>query len=181
MDAHPSSLNPVRSRRFLDDMLPFVPDPPQTSPMVNLFDVATRAALLTRLEGLQAESERQWGKMTPAQMCAHCSAALEVATGETPHRRLPIGYLVGWMVRGRMLGPEPFPKSSPTDPRFVVSGPRDFAAERTRLREQVELFVARGREGVAKRPHSFLGRLSGDEWGIVMGKHLDHHLRQFGA
>jgi len=29
--------------------------------------------------------------------------------------------------------------------------------------------------------HSFLGRLSGEEWGIMMYKHLDHHLRQFGG
>jgi len=28
--------------------------------------------------------------------------------------------------------------------------------------------------------HSFLGRLRSDEWGVMMHKHLDHHLRQFG-
>jgi hypothetical protein len=104
-----------------------------------------------------------------------------VTTGEMPRKRLLIGYLVGWMVRGKMLGPEPFPKSSPTDPSFVVNGPRDFTTERARLREQVELFVRRGPGVAATRPHSFLGHLSGDEWGIVMGKHLDHHLRQFGV
>jgi hypothetical protein len=29
--------------------------------------------------------------------------------------------------------------------------------------------------------HSFLGRLKSDEWGVMMHKHLDHHLRQFGV
>jgi len=28
---------------------------------------------------------------------------------------------------------------------------------------------------------SLLGRLKGEEWGRMMWKHLDHHLRQFGA
>jgi hypothetical protein len=26
-----------------------------------------------------------------------------------------------------------------------------------------------------------LDRLKGDEWGVMMHKHLDHHLRQFGV
>jgi hypothetical protein len=149
--------------------------------MLNLFDTATRTSLLARLGGLRAESERQWGKMTPAQMCAHCTAALEVATGDEPRKRSLMGYLFGGLVRAKMLGPEPFPKNSPTDPTFVVTDPRDFAAERARLVQQVELFTRRGPDVAATRPHTFLGRLSGDEWGVVMGKHLDHHLRQFGA
>mgnify|MGYP001794749648 CR=1 FL=1 len=29
--------------------------------------------------------------------------------------------------------------------------------------------------------HAFFGRMPGQEWAILMYKHLDHHLRQFGA
>jgi hypothetical protein len=29
--------------------------------------------------------------------------------------------------------------------------------------------------------HSFFGRLTPEEWATLMYKHLDHHLRQFGA
>jgi len=29
--------------------------------------------------------------------------------------------------------------------------------------------------------HAFFGSLTGAEWGVSTYKHLDHHLRQFGA
>jgi hypothetical protein len=29
--------------------------------------------------------------------------------------------------------------------------------------------------------HGFFGPLSGAEWGVSQYKHVDHHLRQFGA
>jgi hypothetical protein len=45
----------------------------------------------------------------------------------------------------------------------------------------VNRFCERGPSEAAKSEHSFLGRLSGQEWGVMMYKHLDHHLRQFGA
>ena len=148
--------------------------------MIDMFDARTRAALLERLRRLEADSLRQWGKMSPAQMCAHCTAALEVATGDTPRKRKLIGWLFGWMVREKLLGEAPFPKNSPTDPKFVIAHPAAFELERARLLSEIEKFATCGPELVATRPHTFLGRLSGREWGVIMGKHLDHHLRQFG-
>ena len=32
-----------------------------------------------------------------------------------------------------------------------------------------------------KRPHSAIGYLTPEEWSFWMYKHIDHHLRQFGA
>lgn len=40
---------------------------------------------------------------------------------------------------------------------------------------------ALGPEAAGRRQHVFFGRLTGDEWGRLMHKHLDHHLRQFGV
>jgi hypothetical protein len=149
--------------------------------MPDLFDPQQRQAILARLERLQPDTPRQWGKMDSAQMMAHCAAALEVATGELPRKQALIGVLLGWMVRRKLLGEEPFPRNSPTDPAFVYADPRDFAAERARLVAVIERFAARGPERAAEATHSFLGRLSGPEWGCMMCKHLDHHLRQFGV
>ena len=36
-----------------------------------------------RMAQLRPESERQWGKMNPAQMLAHCSATIEMAMGKS--------------------------------------------------------------------------------------------------
>ena len=92
-----------------------------------------------------------------------------------------IGKVLGRFVKGSLLGEKPFSKNSPTDPSFIVSDPRDFAKERVRLVEIVKRFGDAGPSAADGRMHSFFGRLNGDEWGILMYKHLDHHLRQFGV
>ena len=149
--------------------------------MFDLFDPATRAELLERLGRLQPDSPRQWGRMDPAQMLGHCAAALLVATGDTPRPHALIGRLLGWTARKKFLGPEPFSRNSPTDPTFVIRDARDFAIERVRLEALIDRFVALGPDAAGRQMHSFFGRMTGAEWGCLMGKHLDHHLRQFGV
>ncbi len=149
--------------------------------MLDLFEPATRADLLARLGRLQADSPRQWGTMDAAQMLGHCAAALLVGTGDTPRPHSLIGRLLGWTVRKKLLGSAPFGRNSPTDPTFVVKDARDFAIEKVRLEALIERFAALGPESAGRQTHSFFGRLSGAEWGCLMAKHLDHHLRQFGV
>jgi hypothetical protein len=149
--------------------------------MLDLFEPATRADLLARLGRLQPDSPRQWGTMDAPQMLGHCAAALQVATGDTPRPQALIGRLLAWTARKKWLGPEPFSRNSPTDPTFVVKDARDFAIERVRLEALIERFVALGPESAGRQMHSFFGRMTGEEWGCLMAKHLDHHLRQFGV
>ncbi|HYK42139.1 MAG TPA: DUF1569 domain-containing protein [Thermoanaerobaculia bacterium] len=149
--------------------------------MPNLFDPAAREALLTRLSQLQPGAPRQWGKMGVAQMLAHCSVAMEAATGDRPRKQMLIGKAISWMVRSKVLGDEPFSKNSPTDPTFIVKDEKDFETERRRLADLVSRFCEAGRENASRYTHSFLGRMSGDDWGVMMYKHIDHHLKQFNA
>ena len=44
-----------------------------------------------------------------------------------------------------------------------------------------EDFARQGPAAASERTHGFLGRMSGEEWGTYMHKHLDHHLQQFGV
>ena len=92
-----------------------------------------------------------------------------------------LGKLVTPFIRRTVLGEKPFRKNVPTDPTFVVSDRRDFEEERTRLATLIDRFVQHGPESAGRYPHAFFGRLSGDEWGRLMYKHIDHHLRQFGV
>jgi hypothetical protein len=149
---------------------------------MNLFDPAIHQSLVDRLARLTPESERQWGKMTQSQMLGHCTAALLVGTGDTPRDYSLVGRLLGWTVRKKLLSPDGrFSRNSPTDPTFIVRDERDFTIEMARLRAAIERFVERGPQAAGQCMHSFLGRMTGDEWGILMAKHLDHHLRQFGV
>lgn len=149
--------------------------------MRNLFDPADRRSVLDRLARLEPGAARQWGKMSASQMLAHCSAALEVATGDRPRKQALIGKLLSPFVRSSLLGEKPFSKNSPTDPAFVMTGDKDFEAERRRLTGLVNRFCEAGLEKAGAQTHSFLGRLTGEEWAVMMYKHIDHHLRQFGA
>lgn len=149
--------------------------------MKSLFDQDARKSISERLASLPADALRQWGRMDAAQMLAHCSAALAVGTGDTPRRQVLIGRILAPFFRASILGEKPFGRNSPTDPTFVVSDPRDFEREKARLLDLVARFCDRGAAGADTQTHSFLGRISGEEWGVMMYKHLDHHLRQFGG
>ncbi|MCA1612416.1 MAG: DUF1569 domain-containing protein [Acidobacteria bacterium] len=149
--------------------------------MQTLFDASGRQSVVERLDRLTPSSSRQWGKMDVAQMMAHCSAALAVATGDTPRKQALIGRIFAPFVKASLLGEKPFSRNSPTDPTFVVTDQKDFAREKERLTGLIGRFAERGPELAGAQIHSFLGRLRGDEWGVMMYKHLDHHLKQFGA
>ena len=119
--------------------------------------------------------------MTPAQALRHCALALETATGDRPMKQKFIGKILAPLVRKSILGEKPFSRNGPTDPTFVVTDERDFTAERARLTELIDRFTERGQDAAGKETHAFFGKLSGKEWGELMYKHIDHHLRQFGA
>ncbi len=149
--------------------------------MKSLFNPADRESLAHRLADLERGAVRQWGKMDPAQMLCHCATGLEAATGARPMKQVFLGKLLTPFLRGMVLGERPFRRNSPTDPAFVISDARDFEVERTRLATFIDRFIQYGPAAAARQTHPFFGRLSGDEWGRLMYKHLDHHLRQFGV
>jgi hypothetical protein len=146
-----------------------------------IFDGRDRDAVLARLAALRSDAARVWGKMDAAQAMAHCSLVLECTLGERPVHQVFIGKLIGRFFRAKLLGPEPFSRNAPTGSFLIVADPRNFARERDRLTGAIRRFAAAGPASAATFPHGFLGRLTGDEWGRMMHKHVDHHLRQFGA
>lgn len=149
--------------------------------MTSLFNPADRESLSRRLAALEPGSTRLWGKMDPAQMLRHCSLGLEAGTGDRPMEQMFLGKLLSPFIRGLALGRRPFGRNGPTHPDFVVKDARDFDRECTRLATMIDRFVQRGPESAGRCTHTFFGRLSGEEWGCLMFKHIDHHLRQFGV
>ncbi len=149
--------------------------------MQNLFDADDRNALVRRLSDLRPSNARQWGKMTVAQMLAHCAVALEVPCGDRVKNQRLLGRLLAPFVRSAILGSKPFSHNAPTDPEYRIADERDFEREKARVEVLINRFCTRGPAAVDGVVHSFFGRLTGDEWGRLMYKHLDHHLRQFGV
>ena len=150
--------------------------------MQSLFEPARVEEVKRRLSELQPDSRRQWGKMSLAQMLAHCSLGLEMAAGEILPPRALIGRILGPIVKPIALREEePMRRNSPTARELVIDGERSFEDERKRLSGLIDRFAAAGPSGCTSHPHAFFGSLTPDEWAVMMYKHLDHHLRQFGA
>lgn len=116
-----------------------------------------------------------------AQMMAHCSAALDMASGKANLPRMFIGRLLGSFVKPIYTNEKPFSQNNPTEPSLVVSDARDFGREREKLKLGVKQFHEGGEGKCTRHPHPFFGALTPVEWSGGMYKHVDHHLRQFGA
>ena len=63
--------------------------------MKNLFEKERADEVKERLSRLRSDSQRQWGKMSPAQAVAHCSAGLEWALGDRIPPRMFVGRVIG--------------------------------------------------------------------------------------
>jgi hypothetical protein len=150
--------------------------------MKNLFDVARIAEVRERIARMKPDSQRLWGKMAPSQALAHCANSLEMALGDKKPDRAMAGRIFGRLVKRLALGnDEPLRRNTPTVRGIGVVDDRNLDAERERLYKMIDRFAEAGREGCTSHPHSFFGSMTPEEWGILMYKHLDHHLRQFGV
>jgi hypothetical protein len=149
--------------------------------MKNLFEKETIDEVIGRIDSLQPATQRQWGKMDVAQMMAHCSTALDMALGKLILRRVLIGRIFGPLAKPIYSNDKAFSKSTPTAKELVISDQRDFTREQEQLKTKVRQFWEAGEAKCTRHPHPFFGTLTPYEWSRGMYKHLDHHLRQFGA
>jgi len=70
--------------------------------MKNLFERDTLNEVLSRIDSLRPDSPRQWGKMDAAQMMAHCSITMDIASGRLKLPRVWIGRLLAPFVKSLM-------------------------------------------------------------------------------
>src|SRR5499425_197693 len=146
--------------------------------MKNLFEPKAAQEVMSRLEQLKPSAQRQWGKMDVAQMMAHCSAALDMASGKLVAKRTLLGRIVGPFVRHVLTDDSPFPRNSPTAKELKV-GSCDFEQEHERLKQCVRQFHQGGESQCTSHPHPFFGKITPLEWSRGMYNHLDHYLKQF--
>jgi len=149
--------------------------------MKNLFEKDAVDEIVARVNKLQPTSPRQWGKMDVAQMLAHCANTMDMASGRLNSPRIFVGRILGPLVKPVFINEKPFSKNNPTDKKLRIADQREFASEQERLKSGVREFHEGGEAKCTRHPHPFFGTLSPQDWARGMYKHLDHHLRQFGA
>jgi hypothetical protein len=121
--------------------------------------------------------------MNVTQMLAHCNVAMDAVMGKCFTKRVFIGRIIGPLLKPTVLSEKPFGKNSPTDKRYIFTGKDDlnFNDEKLKLEQSIQQFFEGGVEKCTIHPHPFFGHFTPDEWALFQWKHLDHHLRQFGA
>jgi len=144
----------------------------------NLFDPAVKQDIITRINKLTPQSQRQWGKMDVAQMLAHCQMPLGVAVGK---HKLKGGFLlslIGPLIKGILYNEKPFKKNLGTAPSFKMTEPREFEKEKQGLIQMLNEF---SETTMSDEPHPIFGKMTKEQWSKGTWKHLDHHLQQFGV
>jgi hypothetical protein len=153
--------------------------------MKNLFDTTLAEDTKQRILRLAPDSERLWGNMPLAQTFAHCTSGILMAMGVIRPKRASFpANVLGPMIKPLVLRDDkPMRRNSPSSPELFPAEPQlcDFEGERARLITTIDRFASEGAACCSRHPHPFFGPLKPHEWAILMYKHVDHHLRQFGA
>jgi hypothetical protein len=134
-----------------------------------------------RLGRVAPDRKGEWGRMTAPQMVCHLADSLKMTIGELPvaAKNLPIRFPP---LKQLIIYVAPFPKGAPTAPELLARPPRDWQADVAELRALVDRVAVRGQDPQAAWPaHPAFGRMSRRAWGVLVYRHMDHHLRQFGA
>lgn len=149
--------------------------------MKNIFNSIHSVEVLKRIDQLTPNAHPQWGKMNVAQMLAHCSAFQDIAMGNSFPPRGWLGIIVGRFAKPIMYNNKTLPRNMSTIPTILIADVRDFEREKEQLKQKIILFQNNGPEKCTTHPHPFFGKLTSEQWGIGVYKHLDHHLTQFGV
>lgn len=145
----------------------------------SIFEAPARAALFARIDRLAPQATARWGSFTPPRMLAHLIDAVRMALGDLPipPRKSLLGNRV---VRYLIIHVFPFPRGAPTAPALLARAPDTWASDVAALKAVIERAAAQANGGTWQ-PHPAFGVLSAADWGVLIHKHVDHHLTQFGA
>ena len=147
--------------------------------MKSIWQDETRRELHDRVGGLASERRAEWGRFTAPKMVCHLADSLRMAMGDlkvapkkSPLRYPPLKQLIVYVA--------PFPKGVPTAPELLAREPREWTNDVADVQSLLARAAA-SRTTDAWSEHPAFGKLSQRAWGVLIYRHMDHHLRQFGA
>lgn len=148
----------------------------------NIFTKEVSDQIINRINSLQADSKPKWGTMSADQMFAHCNVSYEMAF-EDKHKK-PSGFarfLLKAFIKKTVVTEKPYGKGGRTAPAFLITDKRNFENEKTRLINYIRKCVELGENYFEGKESLSFGKMTKTEWNNQFYKHLDHHIKQFGA
>ena len=140
--------------------------------------------IMSRLKTIALTSERAWGRMNAHQMICHLDDGIRMALDDRP-----VNFCGNWASTHivkyvALYSPLPWPKGvkGPPELNQEIGGTRPvvFEADRDELLALIERLRMQPADSSPPQ-HPMFGPLSWAQWMILVYRHCDHHLRQFGA
>lgn len=147
--------------------------------MKNLFEESVYKEIRERLNNLNENSERQWGKMTHGQMMHHCQGPFNIMLGKNDYGMKP-NWLAKVFFKKSLYNDKLWRKNLPTASFLKETEPRNFQVEKKNLEGLLDEFNSQ-RDRDHWPEHPGFGYFTKEQYGQMQYKHLDHHLRQFGV
>lgn len=148
--------------------------------MRSLREPDARVDIVTRLSALSPSNPARWGRMDAGQMLCHVADQLRMALRDVP-TGAPAGPLRFAPMRYLVIHVLPWPKGKAKAPvEAFTTSPTAWQADRASVVELVARFGDADDADLAPTNPVF-GPLTVHDWGVLSYRHLDHHLRQFGA
>ena len=147
--------------------------------MKSIWQDEDRRAINNRVGRLTWDRRAEWGRFTAPKMICHLADSLKMAMGDlevaskaSPLRYPPLKQLIVYVA--------PFPRGVPTAPELLAREPRDWGSDVAEV-QQLLARAGSARTTDTWPEHPVFGKLSRRAWGVLIFRHMDHHLRQFGA
>jgi hypothetical protein len=145
----------------------------------NLFDADVKQDIISRISHLTHQSKAVWGKMNVAQMLAHVQVPMGVALGTHTVKGNWLMKLILPLFKKTLYDEKPWKQGLPTDKTFIMTGlDKNFENEKNQLLDKINRFTE---TNMINEAHPVFGKLTKEQWSKATWKHLDHHLKQFGA
>jgi len=148
--------------------------------MKSIINESDRQELISRINKIEQNTVPEWGKMNSSSMLEHCTVSLRLAFKEIEPEHNEEYLKIGRMVKGRLFDSEVFTKELPTTKEFLNCSQDKFSENKTLLIEYLEKFSQLPGDTDLMGKHPYFGELTMSEWGMLIWKHTNHHLVQFG-
>ncbi|MRX70471.1 Protein of unknown function [Flavobacterium resistens] len=150
--------------------------------MQNIFQKEDCDQFVKRINLLTPDTKGFWGKMTVAQMLAHCNVTYEMVYDNIhPKPNGFMKFILRLLAKKTVVGDKPYPRNVGTAPQFIIKNDRNFEIEKSRLIAYINKTQELGEKEFEDKESLSFGKLTSKEWNNMFAKHLDHHLSQFGV
>jgi len=148
----------------------------------NIFAAEVNTAILQRINHLTPATKSNWGKMSVAQMLAHCNVTYEmIYENKHPKPNAFLKFILKTFIKKKVIDETSYSQNGKTAPQFLITVTKDFEVEKQRLLKYINRTQQLGENHFDNlESHSF-GKLTKTEWNNMLYKHLHHHLSQFGV